>query len=278
MKLSDVQKLYPYINWVDYCNALLPAGLTVDDNEVITVTVPTFFAQLAALLEETPKRTIANYLIWRVTVYSTYFMNSELRKRNLEYFTAISGKTEDEARWKECVDLATSGLAISVGALYVKKHFEDSSKAGVPTVLLKSFSLSMIGTRSQFFKLSLTAALEIVDGIRNEFESILQTVDWMDEETRKAALEKLQKMATYIGYPDEIKNVTLLEEYYDGLEIDPEHYLESYLKLNVFATKKSFEKLRQPVNKTEWERHAKPAQANAFYSSIENSIRELTEK
>jgi membrane metallo-endopeptidase-like protein 1 len=64
----------------------------------------------------------------------------------------------------------------------------------------------------------------------------------------------------------------LLKEYYDGLEIDPEHYLNSYLKLNVFDTKKSFEKLRQPVDKTEWELHAKPAQANAFYAIVENSI------
>lgn len=221
--------------------------MTVDDSEIITVSVPTFFEQLATLLEETPNRTIANYLIWRVTVYSTYFMSSELRKRNLEYFGAISGKTEEEPRWKECVDLTTSGLSISVGALYVKEHFEESSKA---------------------------AALEIVDGIRDEFEQILHTIDWMDDETRASALDKLKKMATYIGYPDEMKNNTLLEEYYDGLEIDPEQYLESYLAVNVFATKQSYKKLREPVNKTEWERHAKPAQANAFYSSIENSIRE----
>lgn len=234
-KLSDVQTKYPYVDWVDYCNALLPEGLSVNDSEIITVSVPTFFEQLANLLEETPNRTIANYLIWRVTVYSTYFMSSRLRKRNLEYFTAISGKTEEEPRWKECVDLTTSGLSISVGALYVKKHFEESSKA---------------------------AALEIVDGIRDEFEKILHTVEWMDEKTRKSALEKLNKMATYIGYPDEIKNNTLLEEYYDGLEIDPEHYLESYLALNVFTTKQSYEKLREPVNKTEWERHAEPAQAS----------------
>ncbi|KAJ6635281.1 Neprilysin-2 [Pseudolycoriella hygida] len=244
-KLSDVQKMYPYIDWVDYCNALLPDGVSVDDSEIITVSVPSFFEKLADLLEETPNRTIANYLIWRITVYSTYFMSSQLRKRNLEYFTKISGKTEDEARWKECVDLTISGLPISVGALYVKKHFEDSSKA---------------------------SALEIVDGIREQFEKILQTVDWMDEVTRQSALEKLSKMATYIAYPDEIKNNTLLEEYYNGLEIDPEHYLESHLKINVFTTNKIYEKLREPVNKGEWIRHAKPAQANAYYSAIENSI------
>lgn len=247
-KLSDVQKQYPYVNWVDYCNALLPSGVTVNESEIITVSVPSFFGKLAYLLDETPNRTIANYLMWRVTVYSTYFMSSQLRKRNLEYFTAISGKTEEEARWKECVDLTTSGLAISIGALYVKKHFEESSK---------------------------DAALEIVNGIRDEFEIILHTVDWMDEKTRQAALEKLQKMATYIGYPDEIKNNTILEEYYDGLEIDPERYYESYLNLNIFTTNQSYKKLRETVDKTEWERHAKPAQANAFYSSIENSIRKF---
>lgn len=268
-KLSDVQKDYPYINWVDYCNALLPEGINVTDDDIITVTVPSFFAKLATLLEETPKRTIANYLIWRVTVFSTYFMSSELRKRNLAYFTAISGKTEDEARWKECVDLTTSSLSISIGALYVKEHFEDSSKTGI-VELRQSFSDEI------FILLVLLAALEIVDNIRDEFEKILQTVDWMDDETRAAAMEKLAKMATYIGYPDEIKNVTLLEEYYDGLEIDPEHYLESYLKLKAFTVKKSFGKLWQPVDKTEWDRHAQPAQANAFYSSIENSIRKWT--
>lgn len=247
-KLSDVQKEYPYVNWVDYINALLPDSVSVNESEIITVSVPSFFAKLADLLEQTPNRTIANYLIWRVTVYSTYFMSSKLRKRNLEYFTAISGKTEDDPRWKECVDLTTGGLPISIGALYVKKYFEESSKQ---------------------------AALDIVNGIRDEFEIILRSVEWMDEKTRKSALEKLSKMATYIGYPDEIKNTTLLEEYYDGLEIDPENYLNSYLKLNVFKTKQTFEKLRQPVNKTEWERHAKPAQANAFYNSIENSIRKF---
>lgn len=250
-KLSDVQMSYPYIDWVDYINSLLPNGITVNDSEIITVSVPTFFAQLGPLLERTPSRTIANLLIWRTTVYSTFFMNSELRKRNLQYFSAISGSSEDEPRWKECVDLTTSGLGISVGALYVKKHFKESSKA---------------------------TALEIVNRIRDEFEKILNEVDWMDEETRKAALGKLKKMATYIGYPDEIKNNTLLEEYYDGLEIDPDRYFESYLKLNAFNTKESYSKLRQPVNKTEWKEHAKPAQANAFYNSIENSIREFLTK
>ena len=64
-----------------------------------------------------------------------------------------------------------------------------------------------------------------------------------------------------------------LEEYYKNLEIDPNRYLESVLSMSVFGTDYSFNKLRKPVNKTDWISHAKPAIVNAFYSSIENSIR-----
>lgn len=34
----------------------------------------------------------------------------EFRKRQLQYATALSGRQEQEARWKECVDIATSRL------------------------------------------------------------------------------------------------------------------------------------------------------------------------
>ena len=53
-------------------------------------------------------RTIANYMMWRATAFSSFFLTEELRKRQLVYSTAISGKQEQEPRWKECVDM-TSG-------------------------------------------------------------------------------------------------------------------------------------------------------------------------
>lgn len=96
----------------------------------------------------------------------------------------------------------------------------------------------------------------------------------MDETTRLAAFDKAKAMTTHIGYPDEIMDNKKLEEYYGELEIDPDRYLESVLNMNVFGTDYAFNKLRKPVNKTDWVTHARPAIVNAFYSSIENSIRE----
>lgn len=108
MTIKEIQQKYNYIKWVDYINALLPDGLKIDETEVIVVSVPSFFEALGKLLQNTPKRTIANYLMWRITAFSSFFMTEELRKRQLVYSTAVSGKQEQEPRWKECVDI-TSG-------------------------------------------------------------------------------------------------------------------------------------------------------------------------
>ncbi|XP_032576202.1 neprilysin-2 isoform X1 [Drosophila sechellia] len=253
---AQLQAAYPYVQWVDYMNALLPEGLNVAEDEMINLSVPSFFEDLGKLLAKTPKRVIANYMFWRIHGFSVGFLSEEFRKRQLQYATALSGRQEQEARWKECVDIATSSmdevgeddfdsLGISVGSLYVGKHFHKDSKAN---------------------------ALEMVNEIRNVFNDILDEVNWMDAKTKKEAKLKLHSMATHIGYPDEMLDNEKLAAYYAKLDIDSDKYFESFLGMNIFGTDYSFNKLRLPVNKTDWVRHARPAIVNAFYSSLENSI------
>ena len=86
-------------------------------------------------------------------------------------------------------------------------------------------------------------------------------------------MEKAASMVTHIAYPDELLDVKKLEKFYDRLTVDPNYYLESVLNLTKFGTDYSFGRLRQPVNKTEWISHGRPAVVNAFYSGVENSIR-----
>ncbi|XP_062124663.1 neprilysin-2-like isoform X3 [Drosophila sulfurigaster albostrigata] len=247
---------YPYVDWVDYMNALLPEGLHVQDDEIINLTVPSFFEELGKLLAKTPNRVIANYMMWRIHAFSIGFLSEEFRKRQLQYATALSGRQEQEARWKECVDISSGSdvdelepnveiLGISVGSLYVRKHFHQDSKAN---------------------------ALEMVNDIRGVFNDILDEVNWMDDKTKQEAKEKLHSMATHIGYPDEMLDNEKLAKYFEKLEINPDKYFESFLAMNIFGTDYSFSKLRLPVNKTDWIRHARPAVVNAFYSSLENSI------
>lgn len=137
-------------------------------------------------------------------------------------------------------------LPISVGALYVRKFFNEESRS---------------------------AAIELVDNIREEFIDILHKITWMDDATRNAAIEKAKALTKHIGYPNELADNKKLEEYYRELELEPDNLLINVLRLNVFDTNYAFNKLREPVNKTDWVTHSKPALVNALYSSLENSIR-----
>lgn len=105
--IKQLQDTYPYVQWLDYINALLPEELVVDETEIINLSVPSFFDDLGKLLARTNKRTIANYMMWRIHAFSVAFLSEEFRKRQLQYATALSGRQEQEARWKECVDIAS---------------------------------------------------------------------------------------------------------------------------------------------------------------------------
>lgn len=96
----------------------------------------------------------------------------------------------------------------------------------------------------------------------------------MDEETRMNALNKAAAMVSHIAYPDELLDNKKLEEFYSRLDLSSDDYFGNVLNLTIFGTNFSFNRLRKPVNKTEWITHGRPAVVNAFYSSIENSIRE----
>lgn len=140
-------------------------------------------------------------------------------------------------------------IPIGVGALYVRKYFNEESKK---------------------------AAVDLVNSIREEYIKILKEVSWMDEVTREAAIEKAKSMTSHIAYPDELTDNNKLEEYYDGLELDPETLLQNVLRIRTFKDNHLIKKLRQSVNKTDWETHTMPATVNAAYSPLENSIRKYS--
>lgn len=105
IKLRDMQKKYPYIEWVEYMNSLLPEPLSVNENETIAVKVPAYLENLGKLLNDTPKRVIANYIMWRITQYSSSFLTKELRRLKFEFRKVDNGRKKQQELWKTCIDL-----------------------------------------------------------------------------------------------------------------------------------------------------------------------------
>ncbi|XP_011257048.1 neprilysin-2 isoform X1 [Camponotus floridanus] len=245
MTVNELSAAYPSIPWWEYFNTILAPQAKLSRDEIVIVNVPSYVKSFEQLISQTPKRIQANYMFWRAAAASVSYLTDDIRKRQLKYTLELNGKTEREPRWKECVEIVSGSMAISVGSMYVRKYFKEDAKK---------------------------TALEMVGDIREEFTKILKKVDWMDEKTRANALEKAADMTSHIAYPDELLDNKKLDEFYDGLELNSADYLGSILNLTIFGTNFSFGRLRKPVNKTEWITHGRPAIVNAFYSSIENSI------
>lgn len=125
MTIAELETKYPYIDWLEYLNADLYAGLKFNDSEVVIVQQPTYLDQLESVLNQTDKRTIANYIIWRdLTDYISY-LTADLRDVQFEFFKIISGRVIKNPRWSDCVKTTSWLFTIPVSAMYVREHFRD---------------------------------------------------------------------------------------------------------------------------------------------------------
>jgi len=246
MRIDELHTLAPMVPWVDYINNILTKDLLqVEADERVIVDEPGYLKNLTALLPKVKKRTIANYMFWRVASASLGYFTEDARKIQLDYRKNITGTKTQTPRWRVCTSTASGSFSSPLGNMYVSKHFNEGAKHAME---------------------------EMVKDIRVEFKRILNEIDWMDEETRSRALEKLRTMKEYIGYPEEILVEKNLEDLYSSLEVGSESHFLNGINLSVWGTNYAWKKLREKVDKTDWKRHGAPAVVNAFYSSIENSI------
>ncbi|VDM96982.1 unnamed protein product [Thelazia callipaeda] len=89
-------------------------------------------------------------------------------------------------RWEDCVFLSTVMIDMPVGKLYVENHFD------------KIKSMDKMNDLTKHFK--------------NELIRQLQTVDWMDNETRRRAIKKAKHINYKSGFPSYIFNETYMQK------------------------------------------------------------------
>ena len=81
---------------------------------------------------------------------------------------------------------------------------------------------------------------------------ILKDLDWMDNKTKARAEEKLSKMKERIGYPEEVMDREVVEDYHKDLLITEDEYLNNQIRLIQWSRKRALSKLREPVDKDLW--------------------------
>ncbi|HEY5592919.1 MAG TPA: M13 family metallopeptidase N-terminal domain-containing protein, partial [Paludibacter sp.] len=119
MKVTDLQKLVPVIDWNVYFTSL---GLkNIKD---VSVSQKESLVEAGKIIESEPLAAQIAYLQWKLIDESASYLSDELGAQNFDFYgKTLSGKKEQKPRWKRAVGSVDGSLGEAVGQMYVKKYF-----------------------------------------------------------------------------------------------------------------------------------------------------------
>ncbi|VVC33209.1 Hypothetical protein CINCED_3A017909 [Cinara cedri] len=242
LSLNDLQNQVPEFNWTLYFNTILQ--FKVSDQEPIVSYAMNYFIELGQLLNNTDRRVIQNYIIWRL-VQSTILphMIDDFQYKRLDFKKILLGILSERSRWRDCVDWTNKRLGMAVGALFIRDNFSLDSKV---------------------------TAMDMIQSIREAFNELLNENHWMDKQTRIVAKAKADAMKERIGYPELLTNADELDKEYIMLNVTEDQFIRNVFNVLKFDAYQNIDVLRKPVDKDKWS--TEPAVVNAFYNPNKNHI------
>ena len=245
VECRDIQKGYnPYtfeqvadeynaVDWKAYF-----AAMGVENIEKLVVSQPSSFANIMEVIATTPVEALRHYVAAHYIDAASSYLSEEFALASFEFFgKTMSGTQEIRPRWKRAMGVPNSILSEAVGQIYVAKYFPESEKARVELM---------------------------VSNIQKAFSKHIEALDWMSEETKAKAQEKLAAFTVKIGYPNKWKD-------YSTLAVDPaKSYWANVVEANRWYTADSMSEVGKPVDREKW--MMPPQMVNAYYMPTTNEI------
>ena len=230
--VGELNDLMPKFNWEGY---LAEAGL--QDLDGLVVMMRDHMRALDDIIEDTSLDVWKTYLTWAILNSTANRLTADLDKQNFEFYgKALSGREEQQEMWRRGVSVVNGNLGEGGGKVYVGKHFPPEAKERM---------------------------LELVGNLINAYEVSIKNLDWMTEETKKEALDKLSKFTPKIGYPDVWRD-------YSALDIEVEDLFGNMERAALAEHDRAIQRHGGPVDRTEW--GMTPQTVNAYYNPPLNEI------
>ncbi len=236
--LAEVKDACPTFDWDAYVQNL--SGPDIDPAPLLAeacVRQPSFFSHLDGVLRETPLDDWRSWLLAHVLRSAAPYLTDDLVETNFDFYgRTLNGTPELRARWKRGVALVQGGLGEAVGREYVARHFPPHAKARMD---------------------------DLVDHLLAAYRQSIGRLDWMTEETKQRAYDKLATFRPKIGYPDTFRD-------YAALQVDPHDLMGNVAAIAAFETDRHLRKIGSPVDRDEW--FMLPQTVNAYYNPGTNEI------
>jgi len=229
---------------IDSLDELMPAfGLTGFVRELgvasasVNIDNAGFFTALETTLAETPTETLRDYLRWNLVRAYASSLSPAFADESFDFFgRTLGGQQQQRPRWKRVLDAASADIGEQVAQLYVAAAFPEHAKHRCE---------------------------QMVDQLLVAMGDAIRGAEWMTDDTKPQALEKLAGFTYKIGYPDEWRD-------YSALSIGRTSHAENRMACAAFEHHRQLSRLGEPVDTREW---AMPAHSvNAYYHPLLNEV------
>ena len=231
MSVDEAAGLSPHFDVLDF---LAGVGVEVDE---FNVGQPDYFSGLAELVDQTDLTVWQDYLRWHLLAGNAALLTTALDQANFAFYgTRLRGVPAQRPMWKRGVDLVQSAVPEALGQLYVERYFPPEYKARM---------------------------VELVENLLAAFAEAIDELEWMSEETKEEARQKLGTFRAKIGYPDKWRD-------YSELQVSAADLVGNVRRSARFEHDYEMSKLGGPVDRDEW--FMPPQMVNAYYNPEMNEI------
>src|SRR3954471_14897071 len=161
---EQLKELCPSFDWDAYVTNLGGSDETIAE---VCVRQPSFFSHLARVLDEVPVEDWRCWMHTRVLRSAAAYLTEDLVETNFDFYgRTLNGTPELRVRWKRGVALVEGAIGEAVGREYVARHFPPRSKALMD---------------------------ELVGNLLAAYRQSISRLDWMTDETKDRAFQKLDR-------------------------------------------------------------------------------------
>lgn len=196
-----------------------------------------FYKGLEVVLKDATIDEQKYYLAFNLFNAASSYLSDDFITASFDFYgKTMSGREEQQPRWKRSLSTVNGALGEAVGQMYVAKYFPASSKEKM---------------------------LTLVGNLQKALSDRIAGLEWMSDVTKAKAQEKLSAFVVKIGYPDKWRD-------YSGLEIKDDSYWANVRRSNIFDIDYMLADVNKPVDKARW--GMSPQTVNAYYNPTTNEI------
>jgi len=232
--IAQLTEMTPAIDWNKFIKDM---GVQTEIDTLYVVELK-YMKELQNVLASTPIEDIKTIMKWSTLNGLASNLTTELEKANWDFYSKTLGGTETQQPAEErAMDNVTGRVGQAIGKLYVDAKFPPEAKE---------------------------KAEKMIANVITAFKARISKLDWMSEETKQKAIDKLDKFTVKIAYPD------VWEDYSELMIKEGNTYAENVMALSDWNLKDNLGKIGKPVDRTEW--GMPPQMVNAYFNPFNNEI------